>query len=214
MILIGMFDSPFVRRVAVSMELLGFSFEHYNWSVGRDFDRIRQYNPVGRVPTLVLDSGEALLESAAILDYLDELAGPVRALLPRTGVDRRAALRIMGLASGAVEKGVAQVYEYAFRPVDKRHEPWLGRCRTQMHGGLAELERICQDRGTGRWLVGDRLTQAEVTLTCIFTYLTDALALSTDQAPYPGLRARAARCEALPEFQTTRLAFVAPSSGK
>lgn len=85
MILIGMFDSPFVRRVAVSMKLLDFTFEHYNWSVGKDFDRILKHNPVGRVPTLLLDDGEALPESAAILDYLDELAGPERALLPRAG---------------------------------------------------------------------------------------------------------------------------------
>ena len=76
MLLIGMFDSPFVRRVAVSLKRLDIGFEHANWSVGRDFDRIRAYNPLGRVPTLVLDDGEALIESSAILDYIDELAGP------------------------------------------------------------------------------------------------------------------------------------------
>jgi glutathione S-transferase len=219
MILIGMFDSPFVRRVAVSMKLLGLSFEHYNWSVGKDFDRIRQYNPVGRVPALVLDDGEALIESAAILDYLDELAGdelagPGRALLPRAGAERRDALRIMALTSGAAEKGVAQLFEYVFRPEDKRHEPWIARCRTQMQGALAELERICQARGPGKWLVADRLTQADITVTCIFTYLTDALALTPERAPYPAIRALAARCEALPEFQATRLAFVAPIPAK
>ncbi len=210
MILIGMFDSPFVRRVAVSMKLLGFSFEHYNWSVGKDFDRIAKFNPVVRVPALVLDNGEALVESAAILDYLDELAGPERALLPRSGNERRKALHIMAIASGAVEKGVAQVYEYVFRPEEKRYEPWLERCRTQMQGALGELERICQARGQGKWLVADRLTQADITVTCIFTYLTDALALTPERAPYPAIRALATRCEALPEFQATRLAFVAP----
>jgi glutathione S-transferase len=75
MLLIGMFDSPFVRRVAITLKLLGIPFEHGNWSVGKDFERIRHYNPLGRVPTLVLDNGEVLIESAAILDYLDELAG-------------------------------------------------------------------------------------------------------------------------------------------
>ena len=89
MILIGMFDSPFVRRVAVSMNLLGMAFEHRNWSVGKDFDQIRQFNPLGRVPTLVPPGGEALVESNAILDYLDECAGPERALVPRSGKDRR-----------------------------------------------------------------------------------------------------------------------------
>ena len=103
-VLIGMFDSPFVRRVAVSMRLLGLPFEHRDWSVGRDFERIRAFNPLGRVPTLVLDSGEALLESAAILDYLDERAGAERALLPAAGVARRTALRLMAIATGAAEK--------------------------------------------------------------------------------------------------------------
>ena len=58
MLLIGMFDSPFVRRVAISMKLLELPFEHANWSVGKDFDRIREYNPLGRVPTLVIGRGE------------------------------------------------------------------------------------------------------------------------------------------------------------
>src|SRR5580658_49176 len=85
MLLIGMFDSPFVRRVAVSLRLLGLPFEHAAWSIGRDFERIRAYNPLGRVPTLVLDDGEALLDSSVILDYLDERVGYERALLPRAG---------------------------------------------------------------------------------------------------------------------------------
>ena len=81
MILIGMFDSPFTRRVAISATLLGIPFEHRNWSVGKDFERIRRYNPLGRVPTLVLDSGEALVESAMILDWLDQQIGPARAIV-------------------------------------------------------------------------------------------------------------------------------------
>src|SRR5258708_1943963 len=89
MILIGMFDSPFVRRVAVTMNLLAIPFEHRNWSVGKDFDRVREFNPLGRVPTLVLADGESLIESAAILDYLDDFVGPKRALLPPSGRDRR-----------------------------------------------------------------------------------------------------------------------------
>ena len=88
MILIGMFDSPYVRRVAVTMELLGLKFEHRNWSVGRDADQIKKYNPQGRVPALVLDDGEVLVESAAMLDYIDETVGPARALMPASGALR------------------------------------------------------------------------------------------------------------------------------
>jgi glutathione S-transferase len=209
MILIGMFDSPFVRRVAVTMNLLAIPFEHRNWSVGKDFDRIREFNPLGRVPTLVLDDGESLIESAAILDYLDDLVGPKRALLPPSGRDRRDALRAMSIAVGAAEKGVLQVYESVFRPVEKRHEPWVDRCRVQMQGSMAELERTAAGRGD-RWLVGERITQADVTVTCVFTFLSDALQVGAAGA-YPRLAALTERCERLPEFCASKLAFAAPS---
>ena len=209
MILIGMFDSPFVRRVAVSMKLLAIPFEHRNWSVGKDFDRIREFNPLGRVPTLVLDDGESLIESAAILDYLDDFVGPARSLLPPAGRDRREALRTMSIAVGAAEKGVLQIYESVFRPEEKRHEPWVDRCRVQMHGALAELERSAAGRGD-RWLVGGRMTQADITTSCVFTFLCDALGAGSAGA-YPGLAGLTERCESLPEFGAVKLAFAAPS---
>jgi glutathione S-transferase len=212
MLLIGMYDSPYVRRVAISMKLCGIAFEHADWSVGADFERIRQHNPLVRVPTLVLDDGEVLLDSAALLDYLDELVGPQRALLPRVGRERRTALRLMGMAMGAADKAREQVYERAFRPPERRHEPWLARCRTQMHGALSELERHAGARGTGRWLVGERMTQADISVVCGFTFVIEALALSAHTAPYPALRALAARCEALPEFDGTYGAASPPKS--
>ena len=210
MILIGMFDSPFVRRVAVSLNLLEVPFEHKNWSVGTEFELIRQFNPLGRVPTLVQPDGEPLIDSSAILDFLDESAEQ-RALLPRSGKARRDALRIISIALGAAEKGVLQLYEVAFRPEEKRYEPWVERCRNQMHGALAELDRLAQSRGDA-WLVGTRMSQADVTVACVFTFLCDAL-LSQSLMIYPGLAALAARCEALPEFRATRVPFHPPAPG-
>jgi glutathione S-transferase len=172
MLLIGMFDSPFVRRVAITMKLLDMPFEHANWSIGRDFDRIREYNPLGRVPTLVLRSGESLMESSAILDYLDEAAGRERALLPPSGPDRRQALKLMAMATGAAEKGVLQVYEGVFRPEEKRHRPWLERLRVQMSSSLAAIDRYAGERGASQWLVGKRMTQADITAACVFTFST------------------------------------------
>ncbi len=207
--LIGMFDSPFVRRVAVSMNLLSISYEHRNWSIGRDFDLIRQFNPLGRVPTLVLDDGTTLIESAAILDFLDEIAGPQRALMPGSGAARREAMRIIAIAAGAAEKGVLQVYESAFRPPEKRHVPWVERCRLQMHAALAELDRVSRLRA-GAWLVGDTLTQADVTCACVHTFLSEALAINADGIVYPDLSAIAARCEALQQFISVKAAWLAP----
>src|SRR3981189_1071404 len=192
MILIGMFDSPFVRRVAVSMNLLGMPFEHRNWSVGKDFELIRQFNPLGRVPVLVQPDGDTLIESAAILDFLDERAGPERALLPRAGELRREALRIIALAVRGAEKGVTQVYETAFRPPEKRYRPWVERCHTQTHAALVELDRLCQVRGD-EWLVGNRLTQADITVPCAYTFLGDALDINRDAVAYPALNVLAAR---------------------
>jgi glutathione S-transferase len=209
MILIGMFDSPFVRRVAVSLNLLEIPFEHKNWSVGKDSELIRQFNPLGRVPTLVLPDGESLIDSSAVLDFLDESVGPQRALLPRSGEERRDALRIVSIALGAAEKGVAQLYEVAFRPEEKRHEPWTERCRNQMHGALGELDRLAQSRDRA-WMIGDRMSQADVTVVCVFSFLCDALQLSQSWMIYPGLAGLAARCEALPEFQSTRVPFHPP----
>ncbi|HEY2678035.1 MAG TPA: glutathione S-transferase family protein [Steroidobacteraceae bacterium] len=210
MILIGMFDSPFVRRVAVSMNFLGVRFEHRNWSVGKDFELIRQFNPLGRVPTLVQADGDTLIESAAILDYLDESAAPARALLPRSGEARREALRTIAVAVGAGEKGVAQVYETAFRPPERRYRPWVERCHTQMHAALAELDRTAQVRA-GEWLMGNRITQTDITATCVYTFLSDALAINRNSVAYPALDAIAARCEALPEFKSVKADWFSPA---
>lgn len=203
-----MFDSPFVRRVAVSMKLLGFAFEHRNWSVGADQARIRQYNPLGRVPTLVLDDGEVLFESSAILDWLDQQVGPERALLPPAGAPRRQALRLMAMATGAAEKGVAQLYEGAFRPAEKRHEPWVARCRGQMEDALAQLEAAVAAGATGSWLLGERMSQADITVIAAFTFLSEALSL--DRARYPALSALAQRGEVLPVFREFHLPFFVP----
>jgi len=204
-----MFDSPFVRRVAVTMNLFEMTFEHRNWSVGKDFELIRQFNPLGRVPTLVQPDGEALIESNAILDFLDECAGPERALMPRSGKDRRHALRIMAVATGAAEKGVTQVYESVFRPPEKRYRPWVERCHTQMHAGLTELDRLCQARA-GEWLIGDRMTHPDITAACVYTFLVDALAINRAAIAYPGLAAIAERCEALPEFRSVKAQWFSP----
>jgi glutathione S-transferase len=210
MILIGMYDSPFVRRVAVSMNFLGVPFEHRNWSVGKDFELIRQFNPLGRVPCLVQLDGDTLIESSAILDFLDERVDPARALLPRSGDARREALRIIAVAVGAGDKGVTQVYESAFRPPEKRYRPWVERCHTQMHAGLAELDRVSQVR-SGAWLLGNQISQADITTTCVYTFLSDALALNREGIAYPALASVAAQCEAMSEFKSVKAEWFAPT---
>ena len=115
MILIGQYDSPFVRRVAIALRLYGIAFEHRPWSTFGDADKIAPYNPLRRVPTLVLDGGEVLIESTAILDYLDETVGPDKAMIARSGAERRKQLRICALATGLGDKAVSLIYERVLR---------------------------------------------------------------------------------------------------
>jgi glutathione S-transferase len=206
MILIGMLDSPFVRRVAVSLRLLEVPFEHRNWSVHRDSELIRQFNPLGRVPALVQPDGEVLIDSSAILDFLDEAAGPERRLLPAWGEERRRTLRIVSLALGAADKGLVLLEETLLRPKAMSHEPWIDRARGQMHGALAAIDRLAQARA-GEWMVAGRMTQADITLACVFGFLCDALELGQAWVLYPGLTAQSARCEALPAFSELRGKF-------
>ena len=104
MILVGQYDSPYTRRVAVSLGLLGFRFEHDTRSVFGDFDSMRTTNPLGRIPSLILPDGTTLIDSAAILDWLDQTVGPERALLPSGGLARRQALQRIALATGTIDK--------------------------------------------------------------------------------------------------------------
>jgi glutathione S-transferase len=211
MLLVGMFDSPYVRRVAITLKLLEIPFDHGNWSVGADFDRIRGFSPLGRVPVLVTDDGAVLVESSAILDAIDEWVGPERALLPPIGALRREALQLISLALGAGEKAREQLHERMVRPIEKYHEPWVARCREQMHGALGQLEEACRRRGPGAWLVDDRLTQADITVACICTLLSDALSLFVDASRYPALQAHVDRCESLEQFRATRSRWFAAS---
>src|SRR6201996_8337425 len=126
MILIGQYDSPFVRRVAIAMRLYGIPYEHRPWSTFGDADKIEPFNPLRRVPTLVLDDGEVLIESTVILDYLDEVAGSSRALIAEAGVSRRQALKTCALATGLNDKAVSLVYERVLHSAAS--DVWGKRC--------------------------------------------------------------------------------------
>jgi len=193
----------------VSLKLLAIAFEHANWSVGKDHARIREYSPLGRVPTLVLDDGMALTDSSAILDYLDSTVGAGRALVPPSGTPRRDAMQLIALALGAAEKAREQINEHVFRPAEKRYEPYLERCRSQMHGALGELESWRANH-PGPWIIGEHLTQADITLTCCWTFLAESMALETNR--YGNLASLAARCEELPEFAATHVPWSPPRS--
>ena len=196
MILVGQYDSPYVRRVAVSLRLLGFAYRHDTRSVFGDFDSMRQTNPVGRIPSLVLDDGEVLIDSVAILDWLDETVGPKRALLPQSGPARRRALRLVALSTGAIDKAGASAYERIIRPAARRWPEWIARCRQQVEGALAAL-------ATESWPADTALDQPRITTACMIRYLQMTDPGLLPHGRYPTLESLSERCEARPEFQAT-----------
>ena len=204
MILIGQYDSPFVRRVAVALELYGLPYEQRPWSVFGDADKLAQFNPLRRVPTLVADDGVALIESAAILDWLDEQVGPTRALIAEAGLERRAALKVCALATGLADKAVSLVYE---RVIHERGTPvWVDRCRAQIGGVLGVLEADRSGRGD-HWF-GDRIGHADIMVACALRFVREAHPGVFDAARWPALAAHADACEALPAFQAVTQPFV------
>jgi glutathione S-transferase len=207
MMLIGQYDSPFVRRVAVALNLYALEYEHRPWSTFADADRIAVYNPLRRVPTLVLDNGDVLIESMAILDHLDEQAGPERQLVPLAGLDRRAALKICALATGLSDKMVSLVYERVLH--EHASEAWIARCTTQVSEVLAVLEPACAGLDRPYWF-GERPGHADIAVACAMRFLGEAHPDILSAGSRPSLAAHAARCEALDAFSAVVQLFVAP----
>ena len=203
MILIGQYDSPFVRRVAVALRLYGFEYQHRPWSVFGDAEAIAELNPLRRVPTLITDDGVALLESAAILDWLDELAGPGAALIAEAGPARRDGLRICALACGLADKAVSLVYE---RVIHERGTPaWVARCHAQIGGVLDMLEADRSPRPD--WWFGPKLGHADIAVACVLRFVREAHPDVFDPVGWPGLARHAEACEALPVFASVAQPF-------
>lgn len=197
--LIGHYDSPFVRRVGISLHVLGIAFERSLLSVFSNAREMRAFNPLVRVPALVLDDGECLIDSAAILDHLDQTVGSEHALLPVAGKSRRDALQTIALATGLGDKAIAITYERR-KPAAKIDETWIARCRGQQEGALAALER----RYAAGMPDGTRLIQPEITVAAMLGYVRLRQPDMIVSGQYAALEALSARAEAHPAFAACR----------
>ena len=207
MILIGQYDSPFVRRVAIALNLYGMAYEHRPWSVFGDADKVAPFNPLICVPTLVLDSGDTVIESAMILDYLDEQAGPGRAMIASAGQERREALKVCALATGLADKAVALVYERVMH--EEKSQTWVARCTGQIERVLDVLEADRVARPTPYWF-GDAVGHADIAVACALRFAREAHPAIFGQTRWPVLIGHADRCEALPAFEAVIQAFNPP----
>ncbi len=201
--LIGMLDSPYVRRCAVSMALLGLTFDHRSVSVFRHMDTFKAINPLVKAPTLVCDDGTVLHDSNLILQYVEALAAPTsgKTLWPREPASLTTALRITANALVAMEKTVQCVYEQNTRPPEKQHQPWLDRVTTQLQAAYELIEADVAKAGNG-YLVGNTLIQADISVAVAWGFTQFTQADRAAKSRYPAIAAFVARLELLPEFAT------------
>ena len=196
--LIGMMDSPFVRRVAISMRMMGFEFEHRPLSIFNTYDEFRQLNPLVKVPTLVCDNGKMLVDSSLILDYLESLAPSEQRLLPGNIDQRQSALSVIGVALIAMEKSAQLIYETKRRPVERQHAPWIERLQQQLFSAYELLETTI--KATDPWPAGERLMQDGLSIAVAWRFTQHVFPDRIIEGEFPALAMFSARAERLPEF--------------
>lgn len=193
--LVGMLDSPYVRRVAISLELYGVDFVHEALSVFSTYAEFSAINPVVKAPTLVLDDGTVLMDSSLILDYFESLAPTDRKLLPQTPDALAKDLQLLGLALAACEKTVQIVYEHLLRPAEKLHEPWLDRVTGQLLAAYALLEKHLPQPSD------ERPSQAALTAAVSWSFTQLKLPSMLDAETFPKLQRLASQLEQHPAFK-------------
>ncbi len=195
--LVGMLDSPYVRRVAIALQALNIPFEHSSLSVFRNMPEFSQINPLIKAPTLVCDDGEVLMDSSLILDYVERLSDEDKTLMPADMKSYQRAIRLIGLGINACDKTVQIEYERQ-RPEEKQYQPWRDRIQTQLTAAYDLIEPYAVDAST--WLVTGKMTQADITI-CVAWQFTRFIADEAVEANrYPGIAALSKRAEASTAF--------------
>lgn len=198
--LIGMLDSPYVRRVAISLEHLGVPFTHRAVSVFSTFEEFQRINPVVKAPTLICDDGEVLMDSSLILQFVEATAASGRSLWSRNSAALQHEFRAVSLALAACEKSVQIIYEHNLRPAEKQHAPWLARVHGQLGAALAGMETALARAPLA--CTSEAIDQAGVTCAVAWHFIRESQTVCdvADPAVYPSLQAHSLRAEALPEF--------------
>jgi len=192
------FRSPFVRRVAVTAQFLDIPYDHNPLSIFQGYDEFRQVNPLVKIPTIVCDDGEMLVDSTLIIGYLETLSANDKKLMPEDEADRFRALQTIGVALVAMEKVVTLIYERTQRPKEIQHAPWIKRLDQQLRSALDQLEAIVGNGSS--WLTGADIMQADITSAVAWRFVQHSVPRRISADDYPGLVAFSARAEALAEF--------------
>lgn len=209
-LLVGWNRSPYTRRVAISMYVYGIDFDQRAQTAWDNFDDIKQFNPIVKIPTLVTEDGEVIVESAAILDYLDCRVGPERALMPPPSPLRDRVRQIVALATAIVDKGRELRYEVHLRPAELRYQPWVERWSGQLSSAIEALDGMLEEP----FAAGERLTQADITTGVMAGMYRNMHPQLLPAGRFPRLDALGARCHAMPEFQRASLEDVSEAPSK
>ncbi|WP_267548823.1 glutathione S-transferase N-terminal domain-containing protein [Rhizobium rhizogenes] len=197
--LIGMLDSPYVRRVAISLRMLEMEFVHEPLSVFSAFEAFAAVNPVVKAPSLVTDDGVVLMDSSLILQHAERLAAPGRSLMPSDPEGHTRSLRIIGLALAACEKSVQIVYEHNLRPPERQHQPWLDRVHAQVTAAYRMLE--AEMPRTDVWIFGARPMQADITSAVAARFTREMLPDVLSAEKFPRLCGLSERAEVTDAFR-------------
>lgn len=199
--LIGSYRSPFTRRVAVSLNVLGLPFELEELLASQNRELVARYNPLKRIPALVLEGGEILVESYAILDAIDDIVGPNCALTPSTGPERRHVMKLTSIALGTIEKAQCAHYEGRYHPPEKVNQSWIDQNEDQVLSGLAYLNEIAGAAGRDGWVAtSSAISQADITGTVAFSFVKVFRPHLDVTERYPALSRLAEKCEAMDAF--------------
>lgn len=199
--LLGMLDSPYVRRVAIAMRVWGMEFDHHPISVFRGYQQFAAVNPVVKAPTLVTDDGTMIMDSTLILDYLSQLNANQRPLLPSSLAERAAALSYLGIVLAVTEKAVQIVYEQHLRPTEKQHGPWLDRIQGQWRAGLDLMEQCLINQPLS--CREDSITLTGISTAVCWSFIQGKLGTLVTPADYPVLHRYSQQAEQLPVFLST-----------
>jgi glutathione S-transferase len=197
--LFGTPGSPFVRKVRIVLEEKRLPYEYVIERGSAPGSRVPQHNPLGKIPTLLLDDGRALYDSPVIVEYLDATGSGAR-LIPEAFDERIEVKRWEALADGVVEATVAINHEYR-EPRDKQRAPaWFERHRAKIDRGLAVMAK---DLGSAEFCFGGRYTLADIATGYALGYLDFALPDIDWRRTHPSLGRLAERLAPRKSFSTT-----------
>lgn len=196
--LISATPSPYARKVRIALAEKGIAFELVTEVPWNPDTQTPRYNPLEKLPILILDDGSALYESHFILEYLDRKF-PTPSLTPGNDEAVMAAKRFEVLGDGVCDALVLLFFE-RLRPAEHRSESWMARQRRKMDGGVREMARQIGDR---QWAVGDAFGLGDIAVGCTLCILDLRFPEFKWRDEYPKLAQYVDRLSERPSFRST-----------